>query len=109
MQSDVWTRSLLLVIAVCLVVLVAQSVRPAADCEADGDGTGRYEVTVLRSRTGAFLLRWDRDSGQVWRTPLAGSEPWEEVGADLEEPTPPEEPAAVPEAPEPAAEPEPPA
>jgi hypothetical protein len=107
MQTDSYTKVVLTLILLCLVVLLVHGFAGApGSAEAIGDGQeaerAHYAVKVVPQRRGRpTLLRWDTTSGRVWGMknlmgqdsywePLNREQPPDEEPPpqDLEEPAP---------------------
>ena len=88
MQTDVFTRVVLVLMLGCLVALVARDF--GAGGEANRSATrGRYSITMARQGADFVVLRTDTHEGVVSRTLLKAGGPWERLGEQ-----PPEEPAS---------------
>jgi hypothetical protein len=72
MQTDSYTKVVLTLILLCLVVLLVHGFSGApGSAEATGEGLdaagGHYEIRIVQQRRGRpTLLRWDTTTGQVW-------------------------------------------
>jgi hypothetical protein len=72
MQTDSYTKVVLTLILLCLVVLLVHGFTGASEsAEAVGDGQeaarGHYSLKVVPQRRGRpSLLRWDTATGRVW-------------------------------------------
>lgn len=89
MQADPYTRAVLTVIAVALVLLVVRGFGSES-----AEGAGRYRVLNVRLGRGPAVLRVDSETGDVWRLQgQAGEVAWrlfetEEVEAEAALPAP---------------------
>ena len=80
MQSDGFTRVVLVLILGCLVALVAGQYGLA---EASSAATrGRYSITLVRQANDFTVLRTDTHEGVISRTLLKDGGPWEVLGAN---------------------------
>jgi hypothetical protein len=106
MQTDVFTRVVLVLILGCLVALVAREFAPQ-DPSLRAATRGRYSLTMVRQGGDFAVLRTDTHEGTVSRTTLKAGGPWEVLGEEtVEEPPEPAAPGnaeTAKESPEPAA------
>ena len=112
MQSDPYVRAILTVIALCLIVLVAQGYGLGREEPEPAPPEGLWQLQVVRTGLGGppTLLRLNTATGETWHVRFGSNQEWVLMGVPKEDaapaqPAPP--PAPAPE-PEPAATPEPP-
>lgn len=104
MQTDSYTKVVLTLILLCVVVLLVHGfVGASGSGEAIGDGReaarGQYSIKVVPQRRGRpTLLRWDTTTGRVWGMKNMMGEDSYWVPLNREEPPDEEPPAQEPEA-----------
>ncbi len=89
MKLDLYTRFVLSIIAVCAILLVAQSLGFGARASDEADPIARYRIAIA----GPMVFRIDTQTGDIWRMPFRGGTEWQlvlEPSAE-EEPEPEEE------------------
>ena len=89
MQTDVFTRVVLVLILACLASLLVGQLGAMGGAPADDDRferpRGRYAITMARQPGGLVVLRTDVHTGEVARTTLQPGTPWELLGVEASE------------------------
>ncbi len=75
MKLDLYTRIVLSIIAVCAILLVAQSLGFGARASEEADPIARFRIAIA----GPMVFRVDTQTGDIWRMPFRGGTEWQLV------------------------------